>query len=71
MDAWPDLAAKLARWARERLVNRTDVWGGYNAILDRGKIVNGKPLGDSCGCPAALPHDAARARLRPAHHQSE
>lgn len=34
---WAACAADLAAWAWERLVNRTDVWGGYVPLEDRGK----------------------------------
>lgn len=37
--AWAARSAELADWAWERLVNRTDVWGGYNAKEDRDKVV--------------------------------
>ena len=36
---WQARAADLARWTWQRLVNRTDVWGGYNALADRDKII--------------------------------
>ena len=29
MSTWPKHADELAHWAKERLVNRTDVWGAY------------------------------------------
>jgi hypothetical protein len=56
-DAWPSRAGELAAWAFARLVNRTDVWGGYNAVVDRDKIVtraNGTagPLGATTTRPA-------------------
>jgi hypothetical protein len=35
---WGRRAPELARWAWERLVNRTDVWGGYVAEDQRGKV---------------------------------
>jgi hypothetical protein len=50
--AWQVAAPSLALWTWQRLVNRTDVWGGYNAICDRDKIVNGKPLGKTTTRPA-------------------
>lgn len=34
---WASRATELARWAFKRLVNRTDVCGGYNALSDRGR----------------------------------
>jgi hypothetical protein len=34
--AWAARADDLAAWAWERYVNRVDVWGGYNALADRG-----------------------------------
>jgi hypothetical protein len=37
--AWSDRAAELAEWAWARLVNRTEVWGGYNAVADREKVI--------------------------------
>jgi putative DNA primase/helicase len=33
--AWSSSAKELASWAWRYLVNRTDVWGGYNALADR------------------------------------
>src|SRR4051812_2750550 len=33
--AWRRHAAVLARWAATRLVNRTDVWGGYLPLCFR------------------------------------
>jgi putative DNA primase/helicase len=35
--AWGQRASELAEWGWERLVNRTDVWGGYIREQDRGK----------------------------------
>jgi P4 family phage/plasmid primase-like protien len=38
-EAWSARAGELADWAWERLVNRTDAWGGYNALADRDKDI--------------------------------
>jgi putative DNA primase/helicase len=38
-EAWVDHAAELAQWCWTRLVNRIDVWGGYNALADRDRII--------------------------------
>jgi len=38
---WSDWAPELARWAFERLVNRTDVWGSY-VSMDRRKRADGR-----------------------------
>ena len=35
--AWHARAGELARWTWDRLVNRTDAWGGYVAEVDRGR----------------------------------
>jgi len=37
--AWCNRAGELARWVWDRYVNRTDVWGGYNAVADRKKKI--------------------------------
>jgi hypothetical protein len=42
-------AGDLAEWAMARLVNRTDVWGGYVQLADRGKKYT-----DAAGQPAVL-----------------
>jgi hypothetical protein len=43
---WAARAGELAEWAWGRLVNRTDAWGGYNAVADRDKLLpGGSPLG--------------------------
>jgi hypothetical protein len=36
-NAWTRQAAELAAWTWERLVIRTDVWGGYCPLSERGK----------------------------------
>ena len=33
--AWAARAGELATWVLGHMVNRTDVWGGYNAIEHR------------------------------------
>src|SRR5262245_6108046 len=35
--AWAGHASELARWAWERLVNRTDARGGYRPLRERGR----------------------------------
>jgi hypothetical protein len=37
--SWANLAEDLAVWTWQRMVNRADCWGGYNAISDRERIV--------------------------------
>src|SRR5437588_6954843 len=37
--AWGSAAERLAAWAWARLVNRTDIWGGYNRLCDRDKVI--------------------------------
>jgi hypothetical protein len=37
--AWAAESEALATWGWEHLVNRTDVWGGYNRVEDRKKVV--------------------------------
>jgi hypothetical protein len=54
---WHARAAELSRWAWDRYIVRTDVWGGYNAIADREKVIrrpNGTAfkLGPTRTCPA-------------------
>jgi hypothetical protein len=55
--AWYARAAELARWAFERYVIRDDIWGGYIALADRGKVRQ-RPdgstysLGTTCTRPA-------------------
>jgi hypothetical protein len=44
--AWRSAAERLSHWAWDKLINRTDVWGGYHSIADRKKIMkDGNPLG--------------------------
>jgi hypothetical protein len=56
-DAWARYAPELADFAWRRLVNRSDVWGSYNPVEDRDRIVT-RPdgsqtkLGASCTRPA-------------------
>jgi hypothetical protein len=40
-------AEELAEWAWHRYVNRTDVWGGYNAIMDRKKTYTVRETGET------------------------
>src|SRR5262245_25213400 len=54
---WAHRAAELARWVWSRMVNRTDVWGGYHAIADRAKMIKRAdgaigPLGATTTRPA-------------------
>ena len=35
--AWSARAKELAAWARDRLAVRTDVWGGYRPLAERGR----------------------------------
>jgi len=53
---WSARADDLARWVMARLITRRDVWGGYNPLGDRDKIVNrgGQlvPLGATTTRPA-------------------
>jgi hypothetical protein len=55
--AWVAAARDLARWGWGRLVNRTDVWGGYVAPAERDRVVTGRggtarKLGPSITRPA-------------------
>lgn len=50
---WERQAAELARWTWVHMVNRSDVFGGYHPIADRGKIMaDGRPLGKTTTRPA-------------------
>jgi hypothetical protein len=55
--AWAAKARELARWAQDRYIIRTDVWGGYIPMADRGKELQ-RPdgtrykLGTTCTRPA-------------------
>lgn len=56
-EAWINRASDLARWAWTRLINRTDVWGGYHPLADRNKQItlpdgNMRPLGKTTTRPA-------------------
>jgi hypothetical protein len=53
-NAWAEHADKLATWAW-RFVNRTDVWGGYRALHERGKRYV-----RADGTPATLGHVTTR-----------
>src|SRR5439155_14738148 len=62
--AWAGRAAQLAECAWKRLVNRTDVWGGYHSLADRERIVTRAdgtqgPLGST----TTLPAKAKRGRV--------
>src|SRR5262245_3005932 len=64
--AWAAHAGELAEWAWARLANRTDVWGAYRPLADRGKTYlkpdgsEGK-LGNSWTAP--LPSRRGRVAL--------
>ena len=62
--AWGAVASDLAHWAWARLVNRTDVWGGYIATSDREKIV-AQPDGTTgpLGATMTRPAKAKRGQL--------
>ncbi len=57
--AWHARAVDLATWAKTLLVNRVDVWGGYNDIEDRDKIIT---FAD--GHTGALGKTTTRPRVR-------
>jgi hypothetical protein len=59
--AWAGRAAELARWAWDRLVNRTDVWGGYNALADRDKVIT-RPDGSTYKLGPTTTRPAVRDR---------
>jgi hypothetical protein len=61
--AWAERAELLAAWAWERLVNRTDVWGGYNALEDRAKEIR-RPDGTTYQLGATLTRPPKRSRGR-------
>jgi hypothetical protein len=79
--AWASRAAGLADWAWTRLVNRTDVWGGYNPVQDRDRQITWAdgttvPLGSTTTRPAkakrgqislTLPVLACHFRATPEH----
>jgi hypothetical protein len=51
--AWRCRAADLAAWAWSGLVNRSDAWGGYQPLDERGKVLpDGRPLGTTTTRPA-------------------
>jgi hypothetical protein len=64
INAWQAYACELAIWAWERLVNRIDVWGGYNAIANRDKIIQ-RPDGTmtKLGATTTRPAVAKRGRV--------
>lgn len=54
--AWSASADELASWAWSRLVNRVDIWGGYNPVADREKVCTRRDgttfvLGATCTRP--------------------
>lgn len=56
-EAWSARASDLARWAWTRVINRTDVWGGYHSLEDRTKHIvlpdgSTQPLGKTTTRPA-------------------
>lgn len=59
--AWCAKAAELAAWAWVRLVNRTDVWGGYNRVEDREKVIR-RPGGSEYKLGPTLTRPPRRAR---------
>jgi hypothetical protein len=61
--AWAARSRELARWAWERLVNRTDVWGGYTPVGDREKVIT-RPDGSTYKLGATLTRPALRDRGR-------
>jgi hypothetical protein len=44
---WADYAPQLAQWALERYFIRDDVWGGYNSLADRERVIE-RPDGSTC-----------------------
>jgi hypothetical protein len=61
--AWAERADELAAWAWQRLVNRIDVWGGYNALEDRSKEIR-RPDGSTYKLGATLTRPPKRSRGR-------
>src|SRR5947209_3966222 len=55
---WALRAPELAAWAR-MLVNRSDVWGGYTPLAERGKIL---PSGQKLGSTITRPSKKDRGR---------
>jgi len=61
LTAWAARAAELAEWVERRLVNRTDVWGGYVDLADVGKERTGAD-GKTFKLPASLTRPAKSKR---------
>jgi hypothetical protein len=59
--AWASRSRELARWAMARLVNRTDVWGGYLPLSERGKTYT-KPDGTQGVVPTTVTRPAKNRR---------
>src|SRR5262249_54817222 len=52
-EAWRARSAELAHWAMTRLVNRVDVWGGYQPLNRQEEVLpNGCKLGSTTTRPA-------------------
>lgn len=50
---WARRSSELATWTQAFMVNRSDVFGGYHPIADRGKFLpDGQPLGKTTTRPA-------------------
>ncbi len=62
--AWAARAPELAQWAWDRMVIRTDVWGGYNPLADRGRKYLGRD-GKECvvGKTQTMPWKKQRGRV--------
>jgi putative DNA primase/helicase len=62
-EAWHRRARELARWAWERLVNRVDVWGSYNSLSDREKVVSRNGSTTKLGPTTTRPPRIRRGRV--------
>jgi hypothetical protein len=57
-------AAELAHWSWAHLVNRTDAWGGYRPLHERGKVYTRRDgTRGEVGTPTTPPAPSARGRV--------